>query len=411
MINQQFQRLLGNNNNYKPQSSHSYASFSPQQQQYSSPYGQQYQPQQYQQAQQYQPRSYYSQQPQQPQPPQQRYSQAGAGYANQQNALSLYRGGQQQSSMAPSGRPHTRGHDMRDSGQVLGGGRSTLAVDPQMMSNALVARPMAFDNTKPVERYVLFVSRVQGRDIFEPNSQRILDNMGNFDKEFRIVCVQTIPKSQRPPQLKMTPAIMDTKPPGGLYQGTGALRFLEHLKNTAFRVQPVPVNMGTSMCKLGFNCWLLNNNNPEFQGGMGLGMGPFQRRMDGTADPRYRENGKISQEDAATYNQYRSDLNQRYQQKQQQTVQAGTGRNVPPSLKPINDNIRNRNQQQQQYQQQNFQQQNYGGMGGGMNSMGGMNGSAGGMGMSMGGMGGGGGGGGGMNNMNNHRSQMGMRYM
>jgi hypothetical protein len=397
MINQQFQRLLGNNNHYQPQSSHSYASFSPQQhqqqyQQYSS-YGQQYQQYQPQ-----QPRSYYGQQP--TQPPQQRYSQAGAGYANQQNALSLYRG--QQSSMAPNGRPHTRGHDMRDSGQVLGGGRSSLVVDPQMMSNALVSRPKAFDNTRPVERYVLFVSRVQGRDIFEPNSQRILDNMGNFDKEFRIVCVQTIPKSQRPPGLKMTPAIMDTKPPGGLYQGTGALRFLEHLKNTAFRVQPVPVNMGTSMCKLGFNCWLLNNNNPEFQGGMGLGMGPFQRRMDGTADPRYRENGKISQEDAATYNQYRSELNQMYQQKQQQTVQAGTGRNVPASLKPINDNIRNRNQQQQQYQQQNFQQQNYGGM----NSMGG----AGGMGMSMGGMSGMNGGGG-MNNMNNHRSQMGMRYM
>ena len=271
---------------------------------------------------------------------------------NRQYDRFLNNNGSNNSGMGASGRPNARGQgfgERSDSAAILGGGRSQNIVDPQMGQGSSLGsgssgnngQPRSFDNSKPIQRYVLFVSRMQGKNIFEPNSQKILNNLGNLDHEFRIVCVQDIPKQARPQGLRMTPAILDTNPPGALYQGSNALNYLEQMKSTIFRIQPVTVNMGTTSCKLGFNCWTINEN--DFDNGLGLGMSNFARKIDGSTDPRYNEKGKISQEEAALYAQYRSDLDTRYEQTRKQATPGGSSVKLPDSLQPINDNIK-RNQ-------------------------------------------------------------------
>lgn len=278
-------------------------------------------------------------------------------------------------SMSMPGNPRQRGGEMVDSGRVLGGAaRMPQSLNPQ-------SNPMApggpnsngstpkFEN-RPSQRYILYVSRLQN-NYYEPKSENLLRNLGTLAKEFLYVCVQDIPKNARPPGLKMTPAILDTLR-NELFQGTNAINFVSQLKHS--EIQPAPVNVGTTFCKFGYNCFPMTKEfapigamgggmgpmgggggtladcGPtacgNFNGGLGFGMDTFQSKVDGNTDVRYNDKSgrHITSEDAATYSQFRNDLGSRYEQQRKTTTQPGAAPSLPSDLRAIHDNIRNRNQ-------------------------------------------------------------------
>lgn len=267
------------------------------------------------------------------------------------------------------GNPRQRGSDMTDTGRVLGGASRMSQLNPNQQTNSSMGpnpsiggasgNAKKFDNS-PTQRYLLYVSRMSN-NYFEPKSQNLLKNLGTLAHEFRYICVQDIPKSSRPPGLKMTPAIYDTLN-GNLFQGTDAINYVSRLKQS--EIQPVQMNIGTTICKFGFNCFPAvksfgkvgdgmgmceSAGGPEgipgacgnFNGGLGLGMDNFQSRIDGETDVRYKSERSVSMEDAATYRQFRNDLDGRYEQQRRQT---GGGGALPPELRAYDDSIKKRNE-------------------------------------------------------------------